>query len=226
MGTQAVNPLAEAAGDSDPNVAEANAIRGIGVCLEATEAYLGEWVGDPAIGEAVVTARYRPSIPPSALLPRLPGEPVRADVALASASEGFGRTLAARGNCHPRDGVGPLPLAYAWAMLGLDEARTSEAWPWSLSVQGPLSPADAIGAYSRQRAVWPTLTAGSGRPCSLSQTTSESGPSATLSTRRPGWGPTSNCSGVRSQPPLNGASVTEPYSTFRLRPTVSPSGRS
>ena len=99
MGTQVVKTSAEAAGDSDPNVAEANATRGIGVCLEATEAYLGEWVGDPAIGEAVVTARYRPSIPPSALLPRLPGEPVRADVAWLSASEGFGRGLAARGSC-------------------------------------------------------------------------------------------------------------------------------
>ena len=31
-------------------------------------------------------------------------------------------------------------------MLGLDEARTSGAWPWNLSVQGPLSPADAIAA--------------------------------------------------------------------------------
>jgi len=113
---------------------------GLGLALDAEVphvAYVTESVAD---GTTKAVDLGPGLIPPAVLIPRLRGEPVRAEFAWPGHPRGSGEAWPPEARCDPATGSGRFPLAYAWAMLS-DRGQHGAPWQWGDSA---VRPAEAI----------------------------------------------------------------------------------
>ncbi len=91
-------------------------------------------------------------LPPSALLPIHPGEPVRADLTAPAHTRGDGGDWPPQSGFDDAGGCGRFPLTYAWALL---HQNRTDPWSWNppdgsggngSGVASALSAADAVAA--------------------------------------------------------------------------------
>lgn len=119
---------------------------GCGVCLDPAEAQVAAWSGCPSQSEPCLLPGNSVSIPPAALVPRLVGEPVRADTFWPPHPRGSGQLWPPEARVRENTEGGRFPLAYAWSML---KQPDSPAWSWQ---EAGVRPAQAIAC------VWASLT--------------------------------------------------------------------
>jgi len=83
-----------------------------------------------------------PQLPPTALAPAFPGEPVRADFHFPTDPRGTGDSWPAESRLPRSDRPARCPLAYAWPLLA-----NAKVWPYAVNgYTGTLEPAQAIAA--------------------------------------------------------------------------------
>jgi hypothetical protein len=125
--------------------AEPEAFEAVGFSLEATEACAaGRPVGQPASAARMLPLLESP-LPPAALPPRFPGEPVGVDLEWPPHPRGSGDIWPPEARVETGEAPGRLPMGYAFSAL-----RRGLVWRWD----GPdgasrLHPADAIAHVLR-----------------------------------------------------------------------------
>lgn len=121
--------------------------RGIGLCLDAEIPHVARYIGSPTEGRAVGVSSSKLQIPPSCLLPRLPGEPLRADCSWPCHPRGNGQPWPPE-SAVSSQGTGRFPLVYAWSSFHEEAPAGGNLWSWPDSEMQPPQPihaSDAIG---------------------------------------------------------------------------------
>ncbi len=109
--------------------------------LAAEKAYVTRRKGLDVVPQDGLAGRI--AIPPSAILPRLSGEPIRSDFAWPPHPRGCGDTWPAEAAVDSKCGAGRVPMAYAWQML-----RSRGRWEWK-SERQVVEAAECLAAVLR-----------------------------------------------------------------------------
>lgn len=126
-------------------------ITGIGISLDAEVPQLAYWDGTPSKGTAkkISLCDGNPLLPPSAMLPRLRGEPIRADFNWPCHPRGSGQPWPPEAIINEHNGSGRFPLAYAWTMLADPGQSCKERWFWDHEgISNSSKPTEAIASVT------------------------------------------------------------------------------
>ena len=114
-------------------------LQAVGLELDSLRASIGRFEGSANTGSL---HEYRTAITPAALIPSLPGEPVRADTSHPAHPRGIGEPWPQASQVDSCALPGRMPLPYAWSMLRQSDGPK---WNWCLGVQS-VGAAEAIAA--------------------------------------------------------------------------------
>jgi len=102
---------------------------GLGLCLDAEVPQVARHVGSPTEGHAGEAPASAVCVPPSCLLPRLAGEPVRADFSWPCHPRGSGQPWPPEAGI-TSGGAGRFPLVYAWSSFHQEAPAGGCQWSW------------------------------------------------------------------------------------------------